>query len=207
MHHRAYTIEHTLCTKHSTHTVLVLYSYRTHTIPVPYSYCTHTLLIHCTHTAPILYPYCTHTVPIPYPYRTLGVFDRSSAISHKLIGKWELDEVYEHWRIWRYGTARTLHCTHTLYSYTILIQHTHYTILIPVLIHYTHTARTLHCTHTLYSYTILIQHAHYTVLIHCTHTLYSYSTHTTPYTIHHTLCLDRQALFPPELIRSGKKRR
>jgi hypothetical protein len=42
-----------------------------------------------------------------------GIFDRSSAISHQLIGKWELDEIYEHWRVWRrffrlnlFGAAR-----------------------------------------------------------------------------------------------------
>jgi hypothetical protein len=61
----------------------------------------------------------------------------------------------------------TTHCTHTLYSHTVLI----------------------HCTHTLYSHTVLIHCTHtlysYTVLIHCTHTLYSYTV-----LIHYTHTID-----------------
>jgi hypothetical protein len=57
------------------------------------------------------------------------------------------------------GIVNTTHythytpCTHTLYSYTVLILLHSYSIL-------------THCTHPLYSYTVLIL---------CTHTLYSYS--------------------------------
>jgi hypothetical protein len=60
----------------------------------------------------------------------------------------------------------TIHCTHTLYSYTI--RYTPYTVRIH------HTPYTLH--------PVLIHHTPYT--IHHT----PYTIHPTPYTLHHTHC-------------------
>jgi 3',5'-cyclic AMP phosphodiesterase CpdA len=114
------------------------------------------------------------------------------------------------------GTVLT-HCTHTLYSYTVL---TCTTTLASCQVLCSHTAL-IHCTHTLYSYTILtctttlascrvlcshtaLTHCthtlySYTALIHCTHTLHSYTAllHCTPTLYSHARLLSLLASIQP----------
>jgi hypothetical protein len=179
-----------------THTILILYSYYTHSILILYSYYTHTILIlyhtirtSYTHTILIRTSY-THLLYAPPMYSYLvafaiGRFDYSEATDQGVrfrvytppgkaaYGEWALNFSIK-------GEMMRVHCTHTLYSHTVLIHCTHtlysYTVLSTSRskwwsMHFTvctmhYALCTMHYTQTLYSHT---------VLIHCTHTLYSYT--------------------------------
>jgi hypothetical protein len=104
--------------------VLVLYSYCTPT--ALYSYCTPTVLVLYSYsTVLILYSYCTRTVLVPYSCRTPTVL---------------CILIFSHLQEENTGD-QIIHCTHTLYSYTV---------------HLLLFSCTVHISTLLYSCTVLI---------------------------------------------------